>query len=340
VILLVVLGMPLPSHGQTPTQTAIPIRDLTIGSSVQGRPITAVQIGDGVRKLVVVGDTHGGPEANTYQLATQLAEHFRLHPNKVPPEVRLYIIPTLNPDGLALDTRFNANNVDLNRNMNTNLDACPENDWGSEVFGAYGIVSNTGGDFPDSEGESRLIRSFLLDAAGAIFLHSNAGLVFPPYCEHSPSIRMAQIYAQASGYAYNRYWDKYVITGGMHDWAGSIGIAAIIPELISGVDSEFAPNLAGVHAVLTHAEEVLPLPADQVVGDVVVPAIIWRYWRTHGGERIFGVPIEPAHTTADGVSQLFTNAQLKLEYSQIDTPYLVQPAALGKTDKTFCPVQP
>ncbi len=325
-LLLVGFTLPLPTYGQTKGT----IREFTIGTSTQGRDITAVQIGDGLRKLVVVGDTHGGPEANTHQLALQLLEYFRSHPEQVPPEVRLYIIPTLNPDGLALDTRFNANGVDLNRNMNTNLDSCPENDWDAVVNGAYGVVSNTGGDFPDSEIESRLIRNFLLDASGAIFLHSNAGLVFPPYCEHSPSIRMAQIYAQASGYTYQRYWDKYMITGGMHDWAGSIGIAAIIPELISGVDSEFAPNLAGVRAVLEHAEEVLPLPADQVVGDTVVPALIWRYWRTHGGEQVFGVPIQPAYTTAKGVSQLFTNAQLEMHHARVDTPFYVQPAELGR----------
>ena len=70
----------------------------------QGQPIAAVKIGDGPRKLVLVGDTHGGPEANTFQLASQLADHFRANPAEVPPTVRLYIVPTLNPDGLALGT--------------------------------------------------------------------------------------------------------------------------------------------------------------------------------------------------------------------------------------------
>src|SRR5262245_39807897 len=80
------------------------VTEMTLGVSGEGRPITAVKIGDGPRKLVLVGDTHGGPEANTYQLASQLADHFRAHPEEVPPSVRLYIIPTLNPDGLAGDT--------------------------------------------------------------------------------------------------------------------------------------------------------------------------------------------------------------------------------------------
>ncbi|NTV65647.1 MAG: peptidase M14, partial [Oscillochloris sp.] len=44
------------------------VREFTLGMSGQGRPIQVIQVGDGPRKLVVVGDTHGAPEANTYRL--------------------------------------------------------------------------------------------------------------------------------------------------------------------------------------------------------------------------------------------------------------------------------
>lgn len=319
------LGLTIPGT----VRAAPTIREFTIGSSAQGRPITAVQIGDGARKLVVVGATHGAPEANTYWLTLELSDHFRANPEEVPPEVRLYLIPTLNPDGLALGTRFDAAGVDLNRNMNTNLDACPENDWSVTVNGAYGIVSDTGGPYPDSQIESRLIKSFLLDASGAIFLHSNAGLVFPAYCEHQPSIAMAQAYAQAAGYLYNRYWLNYMITGGMHDWAGSLGIAAITPELVTATETEFAQNLAGIRAVLADPETLLPLPEDRVEGGVRVPARIWRYWRSHGGEEVFGMPLEPARPTANGMAQTFTRARIELDETRADTPFLLQPAPLG-----------
>lgn len=305
------------------------IRDFTLGMSGQGRPISVTQVGRGPRKLVVVGNTHGGAEANTYTLASQLVAHFRAHPDEVPPAVRLYLIPTINPDGLALGTRFNAAKVDLNRNMNTNLDSCLANDWSQSVYGAYGMVSSTGGSYPDSEVESRLIRSFLLDASGAIFLHSNAGLVFPAFCEHPPSIGMAQTYAEAAGYRYERYWEAYTITGSMADWASSIGITAITPELITATDPEFARNLVGVQAVMAHAEELLPLPQDQQVGSFVVPARIWRYWRTHGGEAVFGPPLEAAIPSRSGLSQTFANARLEIHDPHADTPYLVQPALLG-----------
>src|SRR5262245_16097715 len=246
--------LPGPSHPAPSSR----VDELTLGLSGDGRPITALRVGDGARKFVLVGDTHGGPEANTYQLATQLAEHFRAQPEQVPPSVSLYIIPTINPDGLALETRFNAGDVDLNRNMNTNFDACPENDWNIHVEGARGIESDTGGAYAESEPESRLIRDFLLDAAGVIFYHSAGGDVFPAFCEYTPSIALAQRYAAATGYHYDRFWPNYNITGGMHDWAGSLGIAAITPELFDGINSDFEQNLAGVQAVLAQAEELLP----------------------------------------------------------------------------------
>lgn len=333
--IILVIGILISAHiTPAPVQAQEPaiqhtIREHTIGFSVQGRPITALQIGNGWRKLVVVGDTHGGPESNTYWLTLELMDHFRTNPHEVPPDIRLYLIPTLNPDGLELWSRYNANGVDLNRNMNTNLDACPENDWSTTVYGAGGVVSNTGGPYPDSEVESQIIRSFLLDASGAIFLHSNAGLVFPAYCEHQPSIHMAQVYAETSGYVYSRYWPNYMINGGMHDWAASVGVASIIPELVTATSTEFAQNLAGVQAVMAQTPNVLPPPQDHMVGQFIVLAPIWRYWIAHGGEHVFGLPIESPQPTANGFVQTFTNVRLEMRYSLADTPLLVQTAPLG-----------
>ena len=122
----------LPAHAQTTP----PIADITIGASTEGRPITAVRIGTGPRKFVLVGNTHGGPEANTYELMLQLIAYFREHPSEVPPDLSFYLIPTVNPDGLALGSRFNARQVDLNRNMDTAIDRCIDNDWQHLVSGA------------------------------------------------------------------------------------------------------------------------------------------------------------------------------------------------------------
>ncbi len=79
-----------------------------IGTSAQGRPITALRYGDGPRTVLVVGQTHGDEEGGLRIL-------LRVQSLPIPEEITLWVIPTVNPDGLALDTRFLANGADPNR---------------------------------------------------------------------------------------------------------------------------------------------------------------------------------------------------------------------------------
>jgi hypothetical protein len=329
-VLGLLLAIALASFSPALAQTDAPaVVDLTLGVSTQGRPITALRVGDGARKLALVGATHGFPERNTFELANELAAHFRANPGEVPPDVRLYIIPTLNPDGIALGVRQNANGVDLNRNMDTSADSCSENDWQQRVSGAYGIVSDTGGPYSDSEVESRLIRDFLLDADGVIFFHSNAGVVFPA-CDHAPSIALAQVYAEGASYAFIPKWDRYPISGGMHDWAGGLGIASITPELVSGDQPETAQNLAGVAAVLAQVDRLLPAPEPHSEGGFAVQPIIWRAWRAWGGAALFGLPLGPPSETAEGWTQLFERARFEYRPGLSDTTAAVQIGLLGR----------
>jgi hypothetical protein len=116
----------------------------------------------------------------------------------------------------------------------------------------------------------------------------------------------------------------------MHDWAGSLGIAAITPELFNGVDLDYEQNLAGVQAILRQAEALLPLPQDHQEQGILVPALIWRYWRAHGGLEQFGPPLAPAERAGPITRQFFERAVLELHPDQADTPFLIQPAALGR----------
>src|SRR5437868_8197147 len=81
-----------------------------LGRSVDGRAIRAIEVGDpnGTRVLVV-GCIHGNEPAGiavTQRLARM-----------TPAGVDLWIVPVLNPDGRAANTRGNAHGVDLNRNF-------------------------------------------------------------------------------------------------------------------------------------------------------------------------------------------------------------------------------
>lgn len=315
----------------TNTVQAQSIQVVKIGQSYEGRSIMAYRFGGGPHKLVVVGATHGGAERNTQVLSMQLIDWFRNHPEDIPAGVELIIVPLLNPDGDVLDVRQNARGVDLNRNMNTNLDACPANDWSESVFGAYGTRSNTGGAYADSEPESRVIRSFLLDASGVIFLHSAAGLVFPSQCEDAIAIRMAQVYAEAANYKYSRFWDLYAITGGMHDWARGIELPAIVPELISGDEPEFAQNLAGVIAVMNDAAQLLPPINDRLEGDVRFIMPIWRFWKAYGVEKV-GQPLGDYVVENDVYTQHFTN--MSVQYDATSWYANVQPLALDLPELT------
>ncbi|MGC9332827.1 MAG: M14 family metallopeptidase, partial [Anaerolineae bacterium] len=172
-----------------------------IGLSVQGREIIAHRIGEGAFKVVLVGDIHGGYEANTYDLSQQLLAHFQKHPEEVPPEVSLWIVPTMNPDGLANGTRWNASDVDLNRNADTDLDGCAGNDWSPDTVGLEGAYPGAGGPHPFSEPETRAMRDFLDDAWIAVFYHSAASAIYTDTCQrHLPSARLAQVLSEGTGY--------------------------------------------------------------------------------------------------------------------------------------------
>ncbi len=87
-------------------------RTITVGRSVDHRPITALVLGpdSAPRKLLVVGCIHGNECAGLRILAA-------LRRTRPPAGVQLWLVGELNPDGTAAGTRQNARGVDLNRNF-------------------------------------------------------------------------------------------------------------------------------------------------------------------------------------------------------------------------------
>lgn len=249
----------------TVTATAVTTPTITtIGTSVQGRPILNYQFGNGPTHVIFVGGIHGGYEWNTILLAYEVIAHYTVNPQLIPSNLTVHIIPSANPDGQFLITkhseqfqpsdvstdtvpgRFNANNVDLNRNWNCQ--------W--QPTAVWRNIEVSGGPSPFSEPESITLRDFILPKVPAIvvFWHSAANGVFAAGCPetHAPSLALANVYGQAANYPVYERFTSYEITGDASDWLTTQAIPSISIELQNHQSLDLLQNLHGVQAILDH----------------------------------------------------------------------------------------
>lgn len=142
---------------------------LTLGLSVEGRPIVAERHGTlGGRRVLVIGVIHGD-EDDGVAIIEQLRA--RSIGGTAPLDaVELWLVESMNPDGQAAQIRQNARQVDLNRNF-------PHN-WGP--IGAPGD-SQYAGIGPASEPETQAMVNFITQLRPdiAIWYHQDANLVIP-----------------------------------------------------------------------------------------------------------------------------------------------------------------
>jgi protein MpaA len=134
-----------PTAQSRPLPDALVQRRLILGYSVDHRPITAIEQGDpdSPQRALIVGCIHGNEPAG-------IAVTRALTATSVPPELDLWVVPDLNPDGVAAHTRVNAHGVDLNRNF--------PYQW--RPLGPPGS-SEYAGARPQSEPESRILVALL-----------------------------------------------------------------------------------------------------------------------------------------------------------------------------------
>ena len=85
-----------------------------IGTSVEGRPLRALVVGHGPRRVLWIGGIHGDEREGS--VATRELPHAFAELPGAGSQVTLTIVEDVNPDGTAAGTRTNGNGVDLNRN--------------------------------------------------------------------------------------------------------------------------------------------------------------------------------------------------------------------------------
>lgn len=207
-----------------------------IGYSVLGRPIIAYYYGTGTTTILFTGGIHGTEPSGQ---ATMFDWIYNLDTNayKIPADKRVVIVPSVNPDGLATYARYNANNVNIDRNF-------ASSNWVADIDSDSGIVVNGGGTAPMSEPETVALANLTvrLQPKLEVSFHAQGSLVGAN--QVGDSINIGNLYAASVGYSsmigQAEATMGYSITGEYEDWAGSqYGIPAILIELPSSGGSYF-----------------------------------------------------------------------------------------------------
>ena len=183
---------------------------LLLGRSADSRRIEAYRVGNphGV-PVLVVGAIHGNETAGI-AIARALER-------TSPRDLDLWIVPDLNPDGVAAGTRGNAHGVDLNRNFSVR--------W-RRMDGVY-----ESGPRPFSEREARIARDLILriHPKVTIWFHQHLDMVWGSGGDR----RIEKTFARVSGLPYH---PMPQLPGSATTWQNNTlkGTTAFVAELPAG----------------------------------------------------------------------------------------------------------
>jgi len=205
-------------------------RTVDLGSSVDGRAIRAVETGDldATQRALVVGCIHGNEPAGI-AVANVLE---RVAPTS---ELDLWIVPVLNPDGVAARTRGNARGVDLNRNF----------PWGWRRL--RGVFYS--GPKPLSEPESRAASHLIarIDPLVSVWFHQHEDVVD----ESGGQVAIKRRFARLAGLGLARLRREPGSVVGWENHRDPAATAFVVELPAGALSSQRARRFA--HAVLTVA---------------------------------------------------------------------------------------
>ena len=263
----------------------------TFGRSSQGRPLDVVRIGDPAApaRLLVVGSIHGNETAGHAVIA-------RLRRLEPPAGVQLWLVRTVNPDGVRRGTRQNARGVDLNRNFPFR--------WagGGRPFDTY-----FPGRTPASEPETRALQRLIADVEPDLTVHYHQHMRLVALA-HGADNAPVRAYARRVGLPVRRLpYYRGTVTSWQNRRAPDT--TAFVVELPAGRLSR--------RAARRHARAVLALGPAAAASAVPKPPIRWdpipfgaerkhqmrRYSRRHYGDgraRLIEPRVIVQHYTASG----------------------------------------
>ena len=222
-------------------------RSATIGYSVKGRPIIAYYYGSGSSYVLFTGGMHGS-EPSGYTTMQAWASYLDSNAYQLPANTQVVIIPNTNPDGIAANSRYNANGVNLDRNFATD-------DWQTDIDTADGHKPGGGGSSPASEPETKALATLTsqLRPRLEVSYHAQGRLVGANQVGNSAALGSA--YAKTVGYS-TMYGNAeelmgYTITGEYETWIGDkLGLPAILIELPSPSGNYFSSQRSAILTLL------------------------------------------------------------------------------------------
>lgn len=215
------------------------------GESVEGRPIMGLEMGPVNAPTWRILGAHHGDEAISSELAMEIAQAIIADQGAwagMLQNLHITLLPLVNPDGLDLGTRYNANGVDLNRNYAFK--------WGDGKFR---------GPTPFSEPETRAVRTLALyrNHHAGLALHAGAlNLGWPWNYTTTDSADEARLRGLAERYEalcpdpdfyILNGADWYVTSGDSNDW--SMGLRGTL-EFTLEIWPEKAPPSAQLDGLL------------------------------------------------------------------------------------------
>lgn len=268
-------GQPPAAEGQPPASAPDTVSGqplpFVLGPTARGTPIEGLRFGNGPQKLLFVGGLTGGYATSTEGVARAAMDHFAAHPEAIPENVSVFIIPLASPDTITAHGdfagRLNGNGVDINRNWDC--------EWAADTVWEGRLQPGSGGATPFSEVETRALRDFVLSESPAVVVvwhaRANNGLVSPGGC--GPAVLVsgepADIFSRAAGYRLAVLGEvETTIPGDATNWLDSIGIPAVSVLLPSFNTVDWQSNLDGMLALINAyaaRPPATPLPPETVL---------------------------------------------------------------------------